>query len=62
MNDTPEHIKELQLKIWLSKSPEERLKRMMEDNAALMQFLTSARKKDWDDKPTSSINSNTRRP
>ena len=38
MNDTPKHIKELQLKIWLSKSPGERLKQFMEDNAALFKF------------------------
>ena len=46
MNDTPQNIKELQLKIWLSKSPMERLKQMMEDNASLIQFWTSARKSD----------------
>jgi len=32
MTDTPKHIKDLQLKIWLSKSPMERLKRTLEDN------------------------------
>ena len=44
MNDTPQHIKELQLKIWLSKPPMERLRQMMEDNAALMRFWTETRK------------------
>jgi hypothetical protein len=44
MNDTPQHIKELQLKIWLSKSPGERLKQFMEDNAALFQFWKTAQK------------------
>ena len=44
MTDTPSHIKKLQLKIWLSKSPAERLKQMMEDNTALNQFWTSAKK------------------
>lgn len=43
MNDTPQHIKELQLKIWLSKSPAERLKQFMEDNASLFHFWTSAK-------------------
>jgi hypothetical protein len=38
MTDTPQHIKELQLKIWLSRSPMERLKQFMEDNAALAKF------------------------
>jgi hypothetical protein len=44
MNDTPQHIKELQLKIWLSKSPAERLKQFMEDNTYLFQFWRSAKK------------------
>ncbi|MBN8786362.1 MAG: hypothetical protein J0I84_04680 [Terrimonas sp.] len=43
MNDTPEHIKALQLKIWLSKPPEERLKQFMTDNDALMQFWKNAK-------------------
>ncbi|WP_315816998.1 hypothetical protein [Paraflavitalea speifideaquila] len=43
MNDTPEYIKELQLKIWLSKSPSERLKQFMEDNASLFQFWKAAK-------------------
>lgn len=42
MNDTPQHIKELQLKIWLSKSPGERLRQFMEDNASLFQFWNKA--------------------
>ena len=44
MNDTPEHVMELQLKIWLSKSPGERLKQFMEDNASLFQFWNMAQK------------------
>ncbi|AXY73592.1 hypothetical protein D3H65_06175 [Paraflavitalea soli] len=44
MNDTPQHIKDLQLKIWLSKSPAERLKQFMEDNTALFQFWKAAKK------------------
>jgi hypothetical protein len=43
MNDTPQNIKELQLKIWLSKSPAERLKQFMTDNASLFQFWTAVR-------------------
>ena len=46
MNDTPQHIKEMQLKIWLSKSPGERLRQFMEDNAALFQFWNKAQKSD----------------
>ena len=44
MNDTPQYIKELQLKIWLSKSPGERLKQFLEDNASLFQFWNIAQK------------------
>jgi hypothetical protein len=43
MNDTPQHIKELQLKIWLSKSPAERLMQFMKDNTSLFQFWTASR-------------------
>ena len=55
MNDTPQNIKDLQLKIWLSKTPGERLKQFMEDNAALFQFWNAARihKDSKDDKTTS---------
>ncbi len=38
MNDTPDEIKKLQLQIWLSKSPAERLKQFLIDNDTLMQF------------------------
>jgi hypothetical protein len=44
MSDTPLNIKELQLKIWLSKPPMERLKQMLEDNAALFQFWKEMKK------------------
>ena len=43
MTDTPQHIKELQLKIWLSKSPAERLKQFIEDNEALLKFFEKAK-------------------
>jgi hypothetical protein len=43
MTDTPQHIKDLQLKIWLSKSPMERLRQTLEDNGELLQFWSSAR-------------------
>ena len=48
MTDTPKHIKDLQLKIWLSKSPMERLKRTLEDNGALLQFWSSTHVVDKD--------------
>jgi hypothetical protein len=46
MNDTPQNIKDLQLKIWLSKSPMERLRQMMENNAMLYQFWSKTRRSD----------------
>jgi len=39
MNDTPDHIKELQLKIWLSKSPGERLYQFLIDNDKMYQAI-----------------------
>lgn len=38
MHDTSKEIHELQLRAWLSKSPAERLKQFMEDNASLFKF------------------------
>jgi hypothetical protein len=38
MTDTPQHIKDLQLKIWLSQTPAERLRRLMADNDAIFNF------------------------
>jgi hypothetical protein len=38
MTDTPKHIKDLQLKIWLSKPPMERLKQFLIDNEAFYKF------------------------
>ena len=45
MTDTPQHIKDLQLKIWLSKSPAERLKQFLIDNEALYKFWQMTSKK-----------------
>jgi hypothetical protein len=44
VSDTPLNIKELQQKIWLSKPPMERLRQMLEDNAALFQFWSTTKK------------------
>lgn len=46
MNDTPQNIKDHQLKIWLSKPPMQRLRQMMESNAMLYQFWSKARRPD----------------
>ena len=44
MTDTPDHIKDIQLKIWLSKSPEERLSQFIMENDAWWQALKEAKK------------------
>jgi hypothetical protein len=44
MNDTPKHIKDLQLKIWLAKPPMERLKQFLIDNDALYKFWNENKK------------------
>ena len=38
MTDTPDHIKKIQLDIWLAKSTAERLRQFLIDNDTLMQF------------------------
>ncbi len=40
MNDTPQYIKDIQLKMWLAKPPMERLKQFLIDNDALFKFYT----------------------
>ena len=52
MTDTPQKIKAIQLKIWLSKPPMERLRQMLVDNEALMQFWTVTRKVENHDSST----------
>lgn len=44
MKDTADDIKALQLKIWLSKPPMERLRQMMKDNEDLMKFWRETKK------------------
>jgi hypothetical protein len=39
MTDTPQHIKDLQLQLWLSKTPGERLYQMLVDNDVMYQAL-----------------------
>lgn len=39
MTDTPEHIRKLQLDLWLKKSPGERLYQFLVDNDAMYQAL-----------------------
>ena len=44
MQDTPDHVKKIQLQIWLSKTPEERLRQAIEDNEALYTWWAEGRK------------------
>jgi hypothetical protein len=44
MNDTPQHIKDLQLKLWLEKTPEERLMQFLADNDAMFKAILHAKK------------------
>jgi len=46
MNYTPKYKKNNQLKIWLSKTPAERLKQFLEDNEALFKFWQQAKEMD----------------
>jgi hypothetical protein len=39
MTDTPKHIKELQLYIWMKKTPEERLLQFITDNDIMFKAL-----------------------
>lgn len=50
MNDTPLHIKQLQLKNWLSKSPGERLLQFIVDNDKMFQALKEIQKDSTDKK------------
>lgn len=47
MNGTPQHIKELQPKIWLAKTPEERLTQFLQDNDAMFKAVIRAKKIFW---------------
>ena len=46
MEDTPQHIKDLQLKIWLSRPPMERLRQFLVDNEKLYKFWNSNNNKE----------------
>ena len=45
MTDTPQHIHELQLKLWLSKAPGERLSQFLKDNDDMLKALIETKKK-----------------
>ncbi|MDR3697811.1 hypothetical protein [Mucilaginibacter sp.] len=56
MDDTPLHIKQLQLAIWLAKSPEERLRLTLEDNDALFAFWDEIKKNNLQNKSGDQLN------
>lgn len=43
MTDTPKHVQEIQLQIWLAKSPGERLLQFLTDNDALYKGILAAK-------------------
>ncbi len=43
MTDTPQHIQDLQLKLWLQKSPGERLLQGLKNNETIFLLFKSAR-------------------
>lgn len=45
MTDTPQHIYDLQLKTWLSKTPAERLLQFLQDNDDMRSALKEAKEK-----------------
>lgn len=45
MIDTPKYIQDIQLKLWLSKSPDERLYQAIMDNDTMLKGLIEAKKK-----------------
>jgi hypothetical protein len=55
MIDTSQDIKALQLKIWLSKSPMERLRQMMLDNEALIRFWSNTHRSDTNHSRSKSV-------
>ena len=44
MSDTPKHIHELQLKIWLLKSPGERLLQFLKDNDDMLKAINETKR------------------
>ncbi|WP_295669945.1 hypothetical protein [uncultured Mucilaginibacter sp.] len=56
MDDTPLHVKQLQLAIWLAKPPEERLRHTLEDNDALFAFWDEIKKNNQQNKSGDQVN------
>lgn len=50
MTDTSKEIKDLQLKIWLSKPPGERLRQQLVDNDELFKFWAEGKRQNYEKK------------
>jgi hypothetical protein len=44
MDDTPDHVKKIQLEIWLAKPPEERIRLTLQMNDELFAFWAEVKK------------------
>lgn len=44
MIDTPQHIKDLQLKRWLEKTPDQKLMQFLKDNDEMFRFIMESKK------------------
>ena len=58
MDDTLPHVKQIQLEIWLSKPPEERLRLTLEDNDALFALWNEIKKNNHENKTGKSFGEN----
>ena len=58
MTDTPLHIKQLQLKIWLAKTPQERLLQYLTDNDALYKGIMKIKGNLQQDQQKAPLNNN----
>lgn len=43
MKDTPKHVQQIQLKLWLAKTPGERLLQFLTDNDAMYKAILKAK-------------------
>jgi hypothetical protein len=53
MTDTPRHVQEIQLKIWLDKTPGERLFQFLTDNDAMYKAILKAKEEIKNNLPAS---------
>ena len=51
MTDTPKHVQEIQLKLWLAKTPGERLLQFPTDNDAMYKAILKAKEEMKKERP-----------